>query len=55
MPINYRKDKQGCYVQWGNHGKKYHYECGNKDARERARRKALKQAMAAHANGFKGD
>ena len=46
MPIQYGKDKKGCYVKWGRSGAKYHYKCGDASARERARKKANKQAVA---------
>ncbi|WP_155763548.1 hypothetical protein [Pantoea agglomerans] len=44
MPIHKTK---GGGVQWGQHGKVYHGKG--------AMRKALKQAQAAYANGYKGD
>lgn len=34
------KDTKGCYYQYGSRGKKFYYECGNKEARERAKKKA---------------
>lgn len=52
MPTQTGKDDKGCYAQWGNQ-KKYYYECGNDEARERAKAKADKQGQAAHAGGYK--
>lgn len=55
MPTHTGKDKKGCYAQWGGHGKKYYYQCGNEEARKRAVRKANKQGQAAHAHGYTGN
>lgn len=46
MPVMTGKDNEGCFACWGKQGKKYYYECGNKDARERARRRAAEQGRA---------
>ena len=46
MPTTTGKDNKGCFARWGTHGAKYYYECGNKDARERAKTKADKQGRA---------
>lgn len=54
MPIYRRKDSKGTYYQWGNHGKKYYYTPNNIRSREMARKKAVKQAQAAYAAGYKG-
>jgi len=54
MPVITGTDSKGCYSRWGGHGKKYYYKCGDKAARERAKRKAGKQGQAAHARGYKG-
>jgi len=59
MPIKqgyeqFRGERMG-YYQWGDHGKKYHYTPGDARSRERARRKAKKQAEAAYANGYDGN
>ncbi len=51
MPVTRKQDSQGPYYQWGESGKKYHYEAGNKKSREKARDKATKQGRAAHASG----
>ena len=34
MPVRRGKDKDGTHYQWGNSGKKYHYETGNEKSRE---------------------
>ena len=54
MPIHRRKDSEGPYYQWGDSGKKYHYEAGNEKSRKAAKAKAEKQAQAAHAAGYDG-
>lgn len=54
MPVRTGTDSDGCYAQWGESGTKYHYECGNDEARKRAKRKAAKQGQAAHASGYEG-
>jgi hypothetical protein len=54
MPVQRKKDSEGPYYQWGNSGKKYHYEAGNKASRERAKNKATKQGQAARASGYRG-
>jgi len=46
MPTHLGKDKDGCYAQWGEHGAKYHYACGDKYARSNAVGKANKQGQA---------
>ena len=40
MPFQYGKENGKCYVRWGSRGTKFFYECGNREARERARKKA---------------
>ena len=52
MPVQRSKDGKGPYYQWGDSGKKYHYEAGNKESREAAKRKATRQGQAAHAAGY---
>ena len=54
MPTKTGKDSKGCFARWGDHGKKYYYECGNRKAREAAKKKADKQGRAAYAHGYKG-
>ena len=46
MPVHLGKDKEGCYAQWGNSGKKYYYECTNKEAERSAITKAARQGRA---------
>ncbi len=54
MPGHRKEDKEGPYHQWGNTGKKYRYQTGEKKSRETARAKATKQGLAAHAAGYEG-
>ena len=54
MPTHCTSDSSGCYCQWGGHGAKYKYKCGDKSGKERARGLANKQGQAAHAHGYKG-
>lgn len=54
MPVHRGKDREGPYYQWGESGKKYYYESGNKQARERAKAKAERQGRAARAGGYRG-
>lgn len=54
MPVHRGEDSNGPYYQWGDSGKKYHYESGNKSARETAKRNAEKQGRAARASGYRG-
>lgn len=46
MPLKTGKDKEGCYIKYGEQGHKYHYICGNDRSRELAKKKAIKQAVA---------
>jgi hypothetical protein len=46
MPVHTTKDTKGCYAQWGDHGARYYYECGNKEARQKAKASAYKQGLA---------
>lgn len=46
MPVELGKDKEGCFARWGKSGAKYHYTCGNEDARNSAKQKAYKQGLA---------
>lgn len=50
MPVHRGKDSKGSYYQWGDSGKKYRYENGDKSSRERAKQKAKRQGRAAHAS-----
>lgn len=47
MPVRRRRDSRGPYYQWGERGKKYHYQSGNKVSRVKAKEKAKRQARAA--------
>ena len=53
-PVHRGKDVQGPYYQWGDSGKKYHFQAGEKKSREAAKQKATKQGQAARASGYKG-
>jgi hypothetical protein len=46
MPTQIKKDSKSCYAQWGDHGTKYYYKCGIKEARKRAVSKANAQGRA---------
>lgn len=46
MPVQYRKDRFGCFARWGERGAKYYYKCGSTIAQGHAKEKALKQAAA---------
>jgi hypothetical protein len=52
MPVHRGKDGERPYYQWGESGKKYHYESGNKQSRERAKERAERQGRAARASGY---
>lgn len=54
MPVHRSKDGKGPYYQWGDSGKKYHYEPGDKESRESAKRRAERQGRAARASGYGG-
>lgn len=54
MPVSRGKDSKGPYYQWGDSGKKYYYESGDKSSRDRAKERARKQGQAAHARGYRG-
>lgn len=53
MPVGHSKDSKGCFARWGQHGKKYYYQCRNSVMRKRADTKAGKQGAAVHASGWK--
>ena len=55
MPVHTGKDSKGCYAQWGGHGHKYYYTCGDSSAMKNAKAKAAKQGAAAHAHGYVGN
>lgn len=54
MPVRRGKDSKGTYYKWGDSGKKYYYETGNKKSREKAKEKARTQARAIYASGYRG-
>lgn len=54
MPVHRSEDSEGPYYQWGEAGKKYHYEAGDEESREKAKEKAKKQGRAARASGYEG-
>jgi len=54
VPTKTGKDKRGCFARWGKSGKKYYYQCGNKKAKDKAVKKANKQAQAIYSSGWKG-
>lgn len=54
MPVRRSKDSKGPFYQWGDSGKKYHYEAGIEQSRENAKKKAEKQGRAARAAGYRG-
>jgi hypothetical protein len=49
MPIHKRTDSFGSYYQFGDHGKKYYFERGNKQSEQQAYNKAKRQGAAIHA------
>jgi hypothetical protein len=53
-PVRRNKDGAGPYYRWGDSGKKYHYQAGNKKSRESAKRKAEDQGKAVRASGYRG-
>ena len=55
MPIKRGSDSKGPYSRWGKHGKKYHYKAHSKIGRMNAKKKAIKQRVAATYNGYKGE
>ena len=54
MPVHRGADSKGPYYQWGESGKKYHYQAGNERSRDAAKAKAEKQGRAARARGYGG-
>jgi hypothetical protein len=54
MPIHRGIENGKSYFQWGKHGAKYFYVRGDQSSREKAKRKAIKQAEAIYAHGYKG-
>lgn len=54
MPIIRAKDSIGCYFRWGGRGKRYYYTPNDKESRNNAKNKAIKQMRAAYFSGYKG-
>ncbi|HZR15345.1 MAG TPA: hypothetical protein VFC33_19065 [Acidimicrobiia bacterium] len=54
MPVHRGKDRVGPFYQWGDHGKRYRYESGDRASRQRAKDQAARQGQAAHAHGYGG-
>jgi len=51
MPVNtgvdsWLEQEPKCWARWGDQGKKYYYTCGDDEAREKAKAKALTQGQA---------
>lgn len=46
MPLDIGNDSNGCFARWGQQGKKYYYQCGNKDSADIAKKHAINQAIA---------
>lgn len=46
MPLHTGKNKEGCFVRWGDQGKEYPYICNSDQSYEYAKEKALAQAIA---------
>lgn len=53
MPVELGRDKEGCFARWGKSGARYHYTCGNEEARNSAKEKAYQQGLAI--TGGKGE
>jgi len=53
MPIHTGSDANGTYYQYGNRGKKYYYNSNNSNEEEEAYQKAVRQAIAIHASGYR--
>ena len=46
MPVQFGKDKEGCYAKWGHQGHHYYYSCNSDAAKENAKQKAITQGVA---------
>ena len=55
MPVQFGKDADGCFAQWGEAGKPYYFECGNDAAQAAAAAKAQQQGAAIEANTAQAD
>jgi hypothetical protein len=55
MPVKRHSVSDGkSYYQWGDSGAKYYYTTGDESSREKAKKKAEKQAKAIYSSGYKG-
>jgi hypothetical protein len=54
MPIHEGKDDKGTFYQWGQRGKKYYYKSFSDRSKKIAYNRALRQARAAYAHGYRG-
>jgi hypothetical protein len=55
MPIHRGKDSKGPYYQFGyGRGAKFYYKPNDKQSRDRAYKRCLKQMGAMFANGYRG-
>lgn len=52
MPVRRGNDSKGPYYQWGESGKKYRYQAGDKSSRAKAKQKAERQGRAIRASGY---
>lgn len=52
MPIYLKKDSQGHYYQFGDHGKKYYFNTRSRNSRDSAYTKAFLQEKAIFANRY---
>jgi hypothetical protein len=52
MPVHRKKNINGPYYQWGNHGKKYYYKINNEKSRKLAKDKAKLQGRAIKAREY---
>ena len=46
MPVQFGKDKEGCYSRWGDQGHKYYYKCNSDIAKESSKEKSIAQGVA---------
>ena len=53
MPIREKKDSSGHYYQWGNHGGKYYFDPKDNKDKQKALKKAQRQARAIYAHGYR--
>lgn len=46
MPLIRGHDLKSPFIKWGKHGKKYRYKAKNRSSLMKAKRKAIRQAIA---------